>query len=131
MKVSMKLRKEVSHGGSIPRGWRLAWYEPKRRVGVYYPSPLHWVVRTTRELSWRLRTALHAPPIERAQVFEMQRSHREREKLAEEYSRGYLIGWRACYHECLVAVEEELTRSDRVWEIGELFTETPKISREN
>ena len=29
----------------IPRGWQMAWYEPRRRIGVYYPAPLHWLLR--------------------------------------------------------------------------------------
>ena len=29
-----KLRKEVAHGGRVPRGWHLAWYEPRRRVAA-------------------------------------------------------------------------------------------------
>lgn len=53
------LRKEISRGGAIPRGWCLAWYEPRRRVGVYYPAPLHWVARTLLEIAagsaWRYR----------------------------------------------------------------------------
>ena len=131
MKACMKLRREMGPGRKIPRGWQLAWYEPRRRVGVYYPSPLHRIARMIRETAYRLRAALDAPPLEGAQVFEMQRTHREREKLAEEYSRGYLKGWRACFQECLTAVEEELTRSDSLWEIGELLTETPKNTRRN
>jgi hypothetical protein len=45
----LKVRKEVSHGGVIPRGWQMAWYEPCRRIGVYYPIPLHWLLRGIRE----------------------------------------------------------------------------------
>jgi hypothetical protein len=127
----MRLRREVGHGGMIPRGWRMAWYEPRRRIGVYYPAPLHWVLRGVRELVYRLRAAVRAPEIECTQVFEMQRTHRERERMADEYARGYLIGWRECFHACLVAVEEELTRSDNAWEIGALLTDTPKLPKDN
>ena len=78
MKASFKLRKEAGHGGCIPRGWRMAWYEPRRRVGVYYPAPLHRVMRAAREFVYRIHVAACAPTIERAQVFEMQRAHADR-----------------------------------------------------
>jgi hypothetical protein len=84
----LKVHKEVSHGGVIPRGWQMAWYEPRRRVGVYYPAPLHWLLRGIREVVHRARAAVRAPGIERADVFQIQRAHRERERLAEEYARG-------------------------------------------
>lgn len=131
MKARFELRREVGHGGVIPEGWRLAWYEPPRRVGVYYPAPLHWVLRGLREFSYRLRVALRAPRIERAQAFEMNRTHRERQRLADEYARGYLTGWRECYDACLDAVEEEIARASEVWDASELLTNTQKTQREN
>jgi hypothetical protein len=127
----MKLRREVGHGGIVPHGWQMAWYEPRRRVGVYYPAPLHWMLRAAREIVYRVRLALHAPGIECAQVFEMQRMHRERQRLADEYARGYLIGWRECFRDCLAAVEEELTRPDEVWEISSLLVDPPKLPPAN
>ena len=130
-KSIVRLRREAGHGGVVPRGWRMAWYEPRRRVGVYYPAPLHWLMRAGREIVYRVGVALRAPAIERAQVFEMQRAHRDRERLTDEYSRGYLAGWRECFHECLKAVEEELTRNDDVWEIGDLLADQPKLPRRN
>ena len=57
----LKVRKEVSHGGVIPRGWQMAWYEPRRRIGVYYPAPLHWLLRGIREVVHRVRAAVRAP----------------------------------------------------------------------
>jgi len=93
MKTGITLRREAGHGGIIPRGWQMAWYEPLRRVGVYYPSPL--------------------------------------QRLADEYARGYLAGWRECYRACLDVMEEEIARTDDVWEIGALLTGTPKVSQEN
>ncbi len=131
MSAGVKLRREVSRGGHIPAGWQLAWYEPRRRIGVYYPAPLHWLMRAVRELVYRISVAVHAPRIERSQVFEMQRTHRERQRMADEYARGYLVGWRECFHTCLEVVEDELTRSDEVWEIGELLTDAPKLRRDN
>jgi len=115
----------------VPSGWRMAWYEPPRRIGVYYPAPLHWVLRALREFAYRVHVALRAPRIERAQAFEMNRAHRDRQLLAEEYARGYMSGWRECYGACLVAVEEEISRSNQVWEIGDLLADIPKPQREN
>jgi hypothetical protein len=131
MRIRMKLRREVGHGGAVPRRWRMAWYEPRRRVGVYYPAPLHWLARTTREFGHRMRLALRAPRIERAEIFEMQRAYRERQLLADEYARGYLAGWRECFRECLKAVEEEITHTDDVWEIGALLVGAPDPPHDN
>lgn len=131
MKSRLRLRREVGHGGVVPDGWRLAWYEPPRRVGIYYPAPLHWVLRGLRECSYRLRVALCAPRIERARAFEMNRAHRDRQRLADEYARGYMAGWRECYDACLDAVEEEITRASDAWEIGDVLTNAPKPQRKN
>ncbi len=131
MKRRFQLRREVAHGGMAPRGWRLAWYEPPRRVAVFYPAPLHWVLRCLREFSYRLRVALRAPRIERAQAFELNRAHRDRQRLADEYARGYMCGWRECYDACLDAVEQEISRAGEVWELGDLLAGTPAPEREN
>ena len=130
MKLLSKIRKEVGHGGRIPRDWQMAWYEPRRRVGIYYPAPLNWLLRAMREISYRLRIALRAPRIECAQVFDMQRKHRERERLADEYARGYLAGWRECFQTCLDAVEKEMGRVEEVWDIGSILSELPKTPRQ-
>lgn len=103
----------------------MAWYEPPRRIGVYYPAPLHWVLRALREFSYRVHVALRAPRIERAQAFEMNRAHRERQRLADEYVRGYMCGWRECYEACLLAVEDEISRSDGLGEVGDLLGDFP------
>lgn len=121
MNSLLKLRREVGHGGTIPRGWQMAWYEPRRRVGVYYPPPLHWALRALRELAYRLRIALRAPRMEGAQIFELQRAHRDRQRLAEEYARGYMAGWSECYDVCLDAVEGEISRTGDIWDIGALL----------
>lgn len=129
--MKAQLRREISHGGVVPIGWRMAWYEPPRRVGVYFPVPLHWILRALREFSYRLRMALHAPRIERAQAFEMNRAHRERQLLADEYARGYLAGWRECYEACLDAVEDEIAREGDIWEAGSMLTNTHESPRKN
>lgn len=128
MNIAKSVRKEVTHGGVIPRGWRLAWYEPRRRVGVYYPAPLHWILRVAREILHRTRLAVRAPGLEHEEVFQMQRLHKERERLAEEYARGYLSGWRECFQTCLTAVEEEISQADRVWQIGDFLAGPTKRS---
>jgi len=127
----LRIRREVTHGALVPPGWRFAWYEPRRRVAVYYRAPLHWLMRAARELIYRLRVARDAPSIERAQVFEMQRIHRERQRLADEYSRGYLVGWHECFRECLEIVEDELTHPSQLLDIGALLLDSPKSSRGN
>jgi hypothetical protein len=109
----------------------MAWYEPRRRVGVYYPAPMHWVMRGWREFIYRLRLAIRAPQRECADVFEMQRMHRERTRLADEYGTGYLAGWRDCFRTCMEAVEEEMARSDDLWEVGALFADTKKPPLKN
>lgn len=119
------IRREVGHGGEIPKGWRLAWYEPRRRLGVYFPAPLHRIARAVRELVHRVRLAMDAPDIECTEIFQMQSTYREQQKIAEEYARGYLAGWRECFHSCLTAVEEEITRGDGGWDIRALLPETP------
>lgn len=131
MKQLWKLRWEATHGGIIPRGWKFAWYEPRRRVAVYYPPPLHWLMRAAREFAYRLRVAWDAPAIERSQIFEMQRLYRERQRLAEEYSRGYLIGWHECFRACLEIVEDELTRPSDLLEIGAFLVDAAKSPEGN
>jgi hypothetical protein len=126
MKIEKVLRREVTHGGVIPRGWQMAWYEPRRRVGVYYPKPLHWILRVLREIQHRAKTALRAPVIEREEVFQMQRLHKEREKMAEEYARGYMSGWRECFQTCMNAVEEEISRADDAWNLGSLLADVTR-----
>lgn len=131
MSMFTQLRREVGHGGIVPRGYQLAWYEPRRRIGVYYPAPLNWVLQALREFSYRLRIALHAPGMERAEVFQMQRNFHERQRLAEEYARGYLAGWHECFHACLDAVEEEIARVDEAFDVSGWLPVEPKPQRKN
>jgi hypothetical protein len=130
MRLFTGLRREVGHGGKVPAGYQLAWYEPRRRIGVYFPIPLNWALRALRELSHRFQLALRAPRIEHSDVFQMQRAHRERELLAAEYARGYINGWRECFHVCLDAVEEEIERVDEAWDLGSMLP-APKPPRNN
>lgn len=118
MKNQIRIRREVGHGGVVPAGWQMAWYEPNRRVGIYFPRPLHWILRALRELVYRAQIAWRAPRIERAEFFEMQRTHRERQRLAEEYARGYLIGWRECFQACLEVVEDEIRQANDALDVS-------------
>jgi flagellar biosynthesis/type III secretory pathway protein FliH len=88
-------------------------------------------MRAVREIAHRLRVARRMPSIEHLQVFDMQRSQRQRERLAEEFATGYLSGWRECYEACMAAVNEELACLDEVWEVDALLAETPKSLRKN
>lgn len=131
MNVFRSMRREIGHGGIVPPGWELAWYEPAHRLGVYYPAPLHWVLRILREIRYRVQIAMDAPGIERAQVFQMQRTHRERMRLAEEYSHGYMQGWRECFQACLEVVEGEIAGAHDEIEVGEWLPIAPKPPRSN
>jgi hypothetical protein len=132
VKVFAGLRREVGHGGIVPAGYHMAWYEPRRRLGIYYPAPLHWLLRALREIRYRWRVATLSPGIECAEVFQMQRAHREREHLATEYARGYLAGWRECFHTCLDAVTDEIeSAEDRAWEIRALLPGATEPGKEN
>jgi hypothetical protein len=106
---AFRLRREIGHGGRIPRGWRMGWYEPRRRLGVYFLAPFHWLARAWREFVRRAQLAWRAPSLEMAEVFAMQREHRRRQDLADEFARGYMEGWHECFETCLGVVEEELT----------------------
>lgn len=99
------MRCELGHGAAPRRGWRMAWYEPRRRVGVFFPAPLHWLVRAIREFAWRMRLAWRAPTREQQDVFDLHRVQRERQKLAAEYARGYIQGWQECLAECIETLE--------------------------
>jgi len=131
VRIRWKLRRELPHGARIPRGWRMAWYLPRRRVGVYYPRPLHRLLRVAREVCYHLRMALRAPNIEGLQALDMQRAHHDRQRLADEYARGYLAGWQECFRACLTAVEEELAGSGDLWDLGALLTDTPPAQKDN
>jgi hypothetical protein len=109
--VNGLLKRELGHGGEPPRGWRLAWYEPRRRVAVFYPAPIHFVARALREMRYRAELAWRAPSREQRDVFDLQRVHREREKLAAEYTRGYLRGWQDSFDQWVETIEQ-LTADD-------------------
>lgn len=121
MRLTALFLKAVTPSGRVPVGWRLAWHEPKQQTSVYGLVPLHWALRWGRELGYRLRTFIRAPRIEQVQRQEMQERNEERQRLADEYSRGYLAGWHACFEACLTTVEEEFDNREETWEVGELL----------
>lgn len=94
------------------RGWRLAWYEPRRHTGIYLPIPFHWLARVIRELTYRLCLACSAPRLEVREYLEATHTFHERERMAEEFARGYLCGWRECFDACKEAVETSAMRSN-------------------
>ena len=104
----------------------MAWYEPRRRLGVYCLAPFHWLKRICRDIVRRLRLAWRAPSIEMAEVFAMQREHRRRQDLADEFARGYMQGWHECFETCLGVVQEELA-SSASWDAGALLL--PNVSK--
>jgi hypothetical protein len=104
-----RLRRECGHDALWPTGWRMAWYEPARGVGVFYPMPLHWVARAAREVEWRVGLLWRAPSREAQEVCDCDRLYREKRRLAEEFSSGYTAGWRECFQACMEAIEEELS----------------------
>jgi hypothetical protein len=131
MNFLKKSWKEAPKGEIVPAGKRRAWHEPQRHVGVYTAMLLHWVARILRELHHRVTLAATAPTIEQDQAFELRRAHQARERLAEEYSKGYMAGWHECFEVCRQAVEEEVTNSDEVWKMGALLTSCVTTQREN
>jgi hypothetical protein len=97
------LLRDLGFAEKEPPGWAMAWYEPQRRVKVCAPVGLHWLARWAREFWWRVGLALSAPERERNESQEMQRRIRESQRLAQEYARGYLAGWRECRVACVEA----------------------------
>ncbi len=79
---------ELPQGTPRPRGWRLAWYGRQRRVGIYLPTLLHWLVRFLREVRYRISLPWRAPSRERKEFCDSERIHRERQRLAEEFARA-------------------------------------------
>lgn len=101
-------RRELTSEETPPRGWRLAWREPRRRSSVYFLAPLHILARAIREIAWRVRLLWTAPGREESEIHDAERLYIERRRLAEEFARGYLVGWRECFEVCEQVFEEEL-----------------------
>jgi hypothetical protein len=126
-----KLRKKMPEGGIVPPRWHRRRHEPQRQVGRYTTTPLQWVASVLREFHYRVHLAVTAPTIEQEKVCELQRAHQDRERLAEEYSKGYMAGWHECFEACLQAVEEEITNADEVWRMGAALAGPATTKRDN
>lgn len=87
------IRKYVSEGALMPRGYGLAWYDVMRRRGVCYPIPFNLLANGLRKLYY----AVAGPSIPE---FE--------KKLANEYTRGVQAGWAAHKKKMEHFVDEEL-----------------------
>jgi hypothetical protein len=131
MNFLTKFWRKGPQGGRVRSGWRMAWDDPRRRVGMYTATPLHWVACMLQEFRYRVNIAVTAPSIERARACELQRAHQDRERLAEEYSKGYVAGWHECFEACLQAVEEEITSADEVWKMDAAFLGSETTQGEN
>lgn len=105
MKRWFGLQRDCSLGSMKRRGWRLAWYQPLHHTGVYLPIPFHWVARCMREVAYRFRLACSAPRLEAREYLDATRTFHERERMAEEFARGYLCGWRECFDACKDAID--------------------------
>jgi hypothetical protein len=90
-----------------------------------------WPFRIGQEIRYRLRLAICAPSAKAAKELERGRVHSERQRLAEEYSQGYLDGWHECYAACLAAVEDEVSRSAELWAAGDVLTRLENSSQTN
>jgi hypothetical protein len=90
-----------------------------------------WLARIVRELRYRLRIVLSAPSSAKAELAEKERVQSERNRLAEEYSEGYLAGWHECYAACLDAVEDELSNKCEIWAAGALLTGPESLQKTN
>ena len=112
MKRWLGFRRDWSLGSTRRPGWRLAWYEPRRQAGVYLPIPFHWIARGIREIGYRLKVAWSAPRLEVREYQEATRNFRDRERMAEEFARGYLCGWRECFDACKEAMSVEVAKSN-------------------
>lgn len=90
-----------------------------------------WLRLFAAEVAHRCRLALFAPTIQRSLVIERERAHAEREKMAEEFARGYLDGWHECYAACLETVEESVSGQRDIWAAGELLAGSGSFPKTN
>jgi hypothetical protein len=101
------LMRELAPGVAAPVGWRMGWFDPMRHVAIYFPAPLHWLARAAREVKWRVQLAVKSPGMDTERILAAQKQYGERMKLADEYARGYLEGWRECFESCAEIFEDE------------------------
>lgn len=66
-----------------------------------------------------------------AEAGSLDRADEYRERLAQEYSRGYQAGWRECFGTCLQAIEDEIASADEIWRIGAVLTNSGTSQQDN
>lgn len=111
--------------------WRLIRQRSWRSKKAYIFTPARWIVRALRDWRYRIRIALTVQKLEDVQSQELRRAQEDRERLAHEYSQGYMAGWRECFDACLQAVEDEIASADDVWRMGAALTGSGTILRDN
>ena len=131
MSIGNEQQREVASHGRPSSGWRAAAHKSDRQPETHRRGPLQWAVLVVRELLYRVRLAIEAPPVDVAEGRESERINRDRHLLAEEYSRGYMAGWRECFETCLETVEDEIARTGDVWSMGMTVTGSPKVGQGN
>ena len=94
-------------------------------------TTLQRIVRVFRDWTSRLRGAFTTRPPRKPKSQETKLSHLDRERLAHEYSQGYMAGWRECFETCLRAVEDEIATAEDVWHMGAVLTGSRNIQRDN
>lgn len=58
------MRRVVTEGELLPRGYGAAWHDPTSRRVVCYPIPLHWIAGVARRIYWNLRAPPRGPVCE-------------------------------------------------------------------
>ncbi|HTZ74726.1 MAG TPA: hypothetical protein VMB47_12450 [Candidatus Aquilonibacter sp.] len=103
----------------------------ERRRSAVHTVSASFLGRLTREISYRWRILWGGPNAERTREIDRENRFAERQRLAEEYARGYLEGWHECYAACLEAVEESVSQNCDIWGVGDLLSGTnapPKMN---
>jgi hypothetical protein len=92
---------------------------------------LQRLARVFRDLTSRLLAALKPYAPNSSKLEEIRLNQLDGERLAHEYSQGYMAGWRECFETCLQAVEDEIASADDVWRMGAALTDSGSIKRDN
>ncbi len=122
---SKKLKSEEAFFSTNPICDPSAMAKPKTQTRV------NWASSAAREIAYRLRLAISAPDRDRAAELERRRAYAEQQRLAAEYSEGYLAGWHDCYAACVSAVEEEVLRKTETWWVDEMVAGSAGPSKTN
>lgn len=104
---------------------------PSKGFAARITTSWMWIERMFRELRYRVRAALTMPSFHDAPADAERQRQLDRERLAHEYSQGYMAGWHECFDTCLQAVEDEIASVDDVWRMGACLTGSGAIQRDN